>query len=151
MAFYIEHRLGVAAPPETLWAILSDIEGWPTWAPMYRKASGTLRIGERIAAEIALPGEAPESLVYQVLDWVPDMQIHLRVKLMGGLVTTTRYIEIEKLTNEGCIFANGEIFKGPLAGFIPRRLKRAIRQGFAEMAEALKAKAEAAWAAEKGG
>ena len=33
---------------------------------------------------------------------------------------------------------------------MPRRLKRAIRRAFVDMNEALKAKAEAAWMAEKG-
>jgi hypothetical protein len=145
MAFYIEHRIGISAPAEIIWAILADIEGWPTWAPMYRKASGTLRIGERITVEQALPGEAPETVQSVVLDWAPDMQIHLRVKLYGGFLTTTRYLEIEKLGDAGCIFGNGEVFKGPAARFMPRKLKAAIRQAFVEMSEALKTRAEAAW------
>ena len=149
MAFYIEHRIGVSAPAETIWAILSDIEGWPTWSGMYQKATGPLRIGETITVELALPGEKPEMVTSTVLDWTPDAQIHLRVKLFGGLLTTTRYMEIEKLAGPGCIFGNGEIFRGPLTRFIPRRLKSAIRRGFVEMSEGLKQKAEAAWAAQE--
>jgi hypothetical protein len=150
MAFYIENRLGISAPPEVIWSILSDIEGWPTWASLYRKSSGVLRIGERISAEVAIPGEPVETVNYTLLDWAPDMQIHMRVSLYGGLFSTTRYMEIEKLTETGCIFGNGEIFRGPLARFMPRKLKAALRQAFAEMSEALKDRAEAAWR-EQGG
>jgi hypothetical protein len=149
MAFYIEYRVGVSAPPEVVWAILSDVEGWPAWAPLYRKASGALRIGERIAVEQALPGEAPEQICYTVLDWAPDMQIHLSLRLYRGLLSTTRYMEIEKLTGEGCIVSNGEVFRGPLARFMPRKLKRAVRHAFVEMSDALKEKAEAAWRAQR--
>jgi hypothetical protein len=146
MAFAIETRLGVAAPAEVVWAILSDIEGWPRWAPMYAKASGVLRIGETVAVDFTLPGEAPETIAYSVLDWAPDMQIHLRSKLYRGLLSTTRYLEIEALSPQSCIFSNGELFGGVMAGFMPKRLRRAFRQGFVEAAEHLKARAEANWA-----
>jgi hypothetical protein len=150
MPFYIENRIGISAPPHVVWAILSDLEGWGSWTGLYRDVSGVLRIGERITAELNLPGEPPEKVEWTVLDWAPDLQIHLRLKFFGGLLTTTRYMEIEKLTEKGCIFGNGEMFRGPVARFMPRRLKAAVRQAFQAMSEALKAKAEAAWAAEKG-
>ena len=145
MSFYIEHRLGVAAPADQVWAILSDIEGWSRWNPLYRSSSGRLRIGEQVSFELVLQGEAPETLQATVVDWAPELQIHLKVRLYGGLLSTTRYMEIEKLSETGCIFSNGEFFRGPLAGFMPRRLKSAMRQGFASMGEALKRKAEASW------
>jgi hypothetical protein len=149
MAFYIENRIGVAAPPHVIWAILSDLEGWWSWTGLYRDVSGTLRIGAPITAELVLPGEKPERVQWTVLDWAPDIQIHLRLKFFGGLLTTTRYLEIEKLSEEGCIFGNGEMFRGPLARFMPRRLKAAVRQAFLTMSEALKEKAEAAFKAQK--
>jgi hypothetical protein len=145
MAFYIEHRLGVSAPAEVVWDILSDIEGWGRWSAIYRRAFGTLRIGEPVTLELALEGEAPETVRATVIDWAPELQIHLGVRFAGGLVTSTRYMEIEKLSDTGCIFSNGEVFRGPLARFMPRRLRRAVRRGFTAMAEALKAEAEARW------
>ncbi len=145
MAFFIEHRLGVSAPPQTVWEILSDIEGWDRWSGLYRQSSGTLRIGETLTMEMALAGEEPERLKATVVDWAPELQIHLSMKLYGGLLSTTRYFEIEKLTDTGCIFSNGEIYRGLLARFMPRRLKRALRQGFVQMSESLKVQAEAAW------
>jgi hypothetical protein len=149
MAFYIENRIGIAAPPQVIWAILSDLEGWGSWTGLYREVSGTLRIGSPITAELVLPGESPEHVQWTVLDWAPDLQIHLRLKFYGGLLTTTRYLEIEKLSEEGCIFGNGEMFRGPLARFMPRRLKAAARQAFLTMSETLKEKAEAAFRAQQ--
>jgi hypothetical protein len=149
MAFYIEHRVGVAAPAPVIWAILSDIEGWPAWVDAYRKASGVLRIGETVAIDQMLPGEEAETVRYTVLDWAPDMQIHLRMRLFAGLLVATRYMEIETLSEEGCIFSSGEMFRGPAARFMPRRLRGALRQTLLQMSDALKQRAEAAWAAQK--
>jgi hypothetical protein len=145
MAFYIEHRLGVSAPPEVVWSILCDIERWPDWSPHYSKASGVLKIGALVRVDQALEGEAPETLTYTVADWAPDMQIHLKIRYFGGLLSSTRYFEIEKLTETGCIFSNGEIFRGPFARFIPKRLRWALRRAFIAMSEQLKAQAEAEW------
>jgi hypothetical protein len=60
-------------------------------------------------------------------------------------VRATRFLEIEKLTETGCIFSNGELFDGPLASMVVRSVGGAARRGFAAMGEAVKARAEAAW------
>jgi hypothetical protein len=141
----IEHRIGVRAPAETIWAVLADIEGWAHWNPLYPKAQGALKIGSVLTLELALPDRKPQVIRPVILDWIPNEQIHWSLKALGGLVRTTRYLEIEKLTETGCIFANGEVFAGPLADVAVRSLGRAARRGFAAMGEAVKARAEAAW------
>ncbi len=137
MGFYIEHRLGVAAPAAHVWRFLGDVDGWSAWAPLYTRAEGRLRIGERVVLEQALAGEAAETIAAVV-------------RYFAGLVVSTRYFEIEKLSETGCVVSNGEMFKGPAAGFMPRSLRRSLKTGFAAFGEALKAKAEAAWRSEAG-
>ena len=78
-----------------------------------------------------------------VLDWVPGEQLHWKLSMMGGLVKTVRYIEIEQLAEESCIVASGEIFGGLMGPSVGRQMGRAIHRGFREMNEALKARAEA--------
>jgi hypothetical protein len=143
----IEHRVGVMAPPEVVWSVISDIAAWPAWNPLYPKAEGTLRIGAQLTLELVLEGRKPQTIKPVILDWVPNEQIHWRLNLLSGLVKSTRYMEIEKLTETGCIFANGELFKGPLGPTAARTLRRPIRRGFAAMGEAVKARAEARWQA----
>jgi hypothetical protein len=144
MRLKLEHRLGVRAPAETLWVILSDIEAWPTWNPLYPKASGTLRMGAALDLEVALPGQPPRALRPVIVDWVPNEQIHWRLSMLAGLVKSTRYLEIEELAPGSCIFSNGEIFDGLLGPSVAKRLAGPIRAGFRAMGEALKARAEAA-------
>jgi hypothetical protein len=150
MGFYIEHRLGISAPPDVVWRFLGDVNSWSAWAPIYTRAEGALRIGETVILVQTLRGEADETITARVLDWAPAMQIHLAVRYYGGLVSTTRYFEIEQLSETGCVFSNGEMFRGPFAGFMPRSLRRALRVGFAALGEALKERAETAWRNEAG-
>jgi hypothetical protein len=145
MSVKIEHRVGIQAPPEAIWAVLSDIEGWRAWNPIYPKAEGALRIGAPLTLELALRDRKPQTIRPVILDWIPNEQIHWRLTALGGLVRTTRFLEIEQLTETGSIFANGEVFDGPLAPIVLRSLRGAVRHGFQTMGEALKARVEAVW------
>ena len=138
MSFKIEHRIGVRAPPSAVWEILSDLEGWSRWNPLYPRASGKLAIGARLSLTLALPNAKPEDISPVLVDWVPDMQLVWRLRLMGGLITTTRYMEIEPL-DEGraAVFSHGEVFDGPVAVFMPKALRKTIKSGFVAMSEAL--------------
>ena len=145
MPVKLEHRIGVQAPAETIWEIISDLSSWHAWNPLYPQAEGSLRIGGQLSLTLALPGHKPETIKPTIVDWVPRDQIHWTLKMGGGLVRTYRFIEIEVLGETSCIFSNGELFDGLLGPFIARRMRRSIRKGFAEMGEALKDRAEYAW------
>ena len=146
----IEHRIGVQAPAEAIWDVLYDLEGWQAWNPLYPKASGAIRIGAPLTLTLALPGQPQRVIQPTVLEWVPNEQLHWRLSLMGGLVRTVRYIEIDSLAEESCIINNGEIFGGLMGATVVKQSGRAIHRGFQAMGEALKTRAEARWQAQKG-
>jgi hypothetical protein len=35
MRVKIEHRIGVQAPAEAIWAVIAEIERWGDWNPLY--------------------------------------------------------------------------------------------------------------------
>ena len=139
----IEHRIGIQASAEEIWAVVSDLERWPAWNPLYPKANGSLRIGSQLDLEVAIPGANPRAIRPVILDWVPNDQIHWRLSMFAGLLKSLRYIEIEALTETGSIFTNGELFEGPIGPTLAKRMRRPLRAGFAAMGEALKAQVEA--------
>ena len=142
MKVKIEHRIGIPAPAEAIWEVLSDISSWSSWNPLYTRANGALRIGAVLDLEVAAPGQAKRDIHPVIADWVPNDQIHWNLRMFGGLVKTIRYLEIEQLTETGCIFTNGELFDGVLGPSIAKRMRPALRAGFAAMGEALKARVE---------
>ncbi len=143
MRLKIEHRLGIQASPAAIWAVIFDVSAWSQWNPLYPQASGEVRIGSRLNLKLALAGRDPRIITPTISDWVPNEQIHWRLSVLGGLVKSTRYLEIEQLNDNACVFSNGELFEGPLGPTIAKRLRPAIRAGFAAMGEAVKARVEA--------
>jgi hypothetical protein len=143
--FRIEHRLGIAAPDHVIWEVLSDLERWPEWNPMYSQASGRLRIGEKLTLTDATPGLQPEVITPSIIDWVPDTQILWGLSQKAGFQKRLRYLEIEKLSDHGCVFANGEDWAGYMAKYVPVRRRRAIRNALEAMSEALRDRAVALW------
>ncbi|MEO8812229.1 MAG: SRPBCC domain-containing protein [Caulobacteraceae bacterium] len=143
MPLKIEHRLGIPASAEAIWAVIVDVTAWSQWNPLYPKADGLIRMGAPLTLEVAIPGRPPRTIRPVVADWVPNEQVHWTLSTMGGLVKSTRYIEIEQLTATGCIFSNGEIFEGPLGALVAGRIRRDLRAAFAAMGEAVKVRVEA--------
>jgi hypothetical protein len=142
MRVKLEHRLGIQAPAEAIWNVIADLEAWPRWNPLYTKAQGVIRIGASLELEVVLAGQAPRVIRPVVLDWIPNEQLLWQIKMLGGLIKTTRYFEIEELMPGSCIFSNGEMFDGMLGPSVARRMRGPIRAGFAAMGEAVKTLAE---------
>jgi hypothetical protein len=146
----IEHRLGISAPAHIIWEAISDLGQWGAWNPTYPKVSGRLSIGAPIVLEEALPGEKQaRQLQGSVVDWVPDMQLLVALKPTSG-IRTLWYLEIDKLSDHGCIFASGAILEGWRARFVSRHERHARRAGFEAMNEAVKARAEEMWRRARG-
>jgi len=145
----VEERVGIQTSVDRVWELIYDLPGWASWNPLYTQAQGAVRIGHVLTLTQALPGRPPAVIQPRVLEWVPNEQLHWRLSRMGGLATATHYIEIEKLTETSCIVANGELIGGLLGGYAFGPTARALRRGLREMNAALKAAAEAAWAANK--
>ncbi|WP_184716281.1 SRPBCC domain-containing protein [Caulobacter sp.] len=141
----VEHRIGVQAPAEIVWEIVSDFETWHQWNPLYKKAEGQLKIGTALSLEQHLPGETPIVIAPIVQDWVPYEQLHWRSKRLGGFVTAIRYLEIENMGPTSSTFSNGELFMGLLLRFVSRDDRRKLKAAFTQMGEAVRDRAEALW------
>ena len=143
MGFKVEHRIGVARPAAEVWAVLYDLPTWREWNPMYPEISGKFLVSAPLSITEKV-GDRTERYTATVAEWSPPTQIIWTRKSHGGLVRHVRYIEIEKLSDTGCIFANGELFEGWLAPYLVSggRRKR-LRQAFRGFCEAAKAEVEA--------
>ena len=142
----VEDRIGIQAPAEVIWEIVHDLPAWAEWNPTYTAAAGEIRIGGTLVLTLALPGQPPQEIRPKVLEWVPGEQLHWQLTMMGGLIRTLRYIEIEARGPANTIVDNGELFGGFMGPSLGKRVGGTVRRGFRAMNEALKVRAEAVWA-----
>lgn len=150
MAIRIEHRIGVAAAPGVIWDLIADLEGYPAWNPLYPEAAGKLAIGETLRLTEAIPGRGARPIAPVIVDWEPRAQILWRHDV-GPMSRTVRYIEIEALSETGCIFANGAFFHGMLGEQAAKSQRRAIFNGYEALGQAVKQHSEQRWTAQGGG
>ena len=62
-----------------------------------------------------------------------------------GAPDSIRYLEIEAMSDDGCIFSNGEIFRGLLGDTVARQVRASVKAGFTALGEAVRDRAEAVW------
>jgi hypothetical protein len=144
MAFRIQQKVGVQAPATQVWDVVSDLDHWNRWNPLYTEAEGKLSIGAPLRLKRVLPSDGQRVIEARIVDWVPDSQL-IWSRKVGFMATSLSYIELEVLSEEGCVLAIGEIFNGMGADLLPKPLRRDLRNGFLAMCEAAKARAELSW------
>ena len=142
MAIRIEHRIGIAAPAARIWSCLADLDSWGEWNTLNPEVSGRLAIGGTLEIVETLQGEAARRNQVIVPDWIPETQLIWTDK-RGFLAKSTRYFEIEALTETGCIVANGEIFEGWRGEDWAAARQGRLRAAYEAVNVALKARAEA--------
>ena len=143
MPVRVEHRIGIAAPASVIWDLISNVEGWPGWNPIYAQAKGRISIGETLHLTESLPGRPVKAIQPVIVDWEPNSQILWRAS--GFMSKCVRYIEIEALSETGCIFANGAFFHGLLGEQEAKAHRGAIYRGYESLGEAVKRLSEQAW------
>jgi predicted N-acetyltransferase YhbS len=140
----IETTVTIAAPPERVWAILTDFARMPEWNPFIRTISGSLHEGGRLSVLIAPSGQRAMRFRPFVLVAAPGRELRWRGSLvLPGLFDGEHYFLLQP-DGAGVHLVHGEIFTGLLVGPIMRAgLVAATRQGFEAMNRALKHEAEA--------
>jgi hypothetical protein len=132
-------RTTIAAPPERVWAILTDLPQWPQWNSTVISTEGQVALGNKVTVTVkANPGRA-FAVKVKVLDapshmtWVGGMPL--------GLFTGTRTYTLTP-RDGGTEFAMEEAYTGPMAGLITKSIPD-LQPSFDEFASCLKSRAEA--------
>jgi uncharacterized protein YndB with AHSA1/START domain len=133
--------IAIAAPAETVWALLTDAAGYPRWNSTVEKIEGQIALGRKVTLRAkASPGrafpvlvsvfEAPARMV-----WTGGMPL--------GLFTGTRTLTLTSAPGGGVVFVMREGFAGLLAGLITRSIPD-LQPAFDAFAADLKRAAEPA-------
>jgi len=141
----VEHSIDIAVPAEFIWSMLEDVDSWSTWNPIYRRASGSIGLGDRLRMNVALPGMKPQDVSATVSRAIPNARLHYVSPALGGLIRANRFVEIVPSGPRSCVVTNGEAMGGLVGRLLARSVGPKVRDGLQQMNEGLKRAAEAKW------
>lgn len=140
---HLHTEIEIDAPPERVWAVLTDFEAYPDWNSFIRFIRGALQPGARLEVRIQPSGQRgmtfrPSLLVVnrgRELAWLGRL-------LLPGIFDGEHHFVIEPIAEGRVRFRQSESFRGVLIPLFKASLDRDTRRGFEEMNRALKARAE---------
>jgi uncharacterized protein YndB with AHSA1/START domain len=131
----------IAAAPEVVWAVLVDIDRWPTWTQSVRSAQrlddGPLAVGSR--ARLRQPGMP--TMVWEVTDLTAPTEFTWRARTPG--VATIAVHRMTPASDGGTALTLAVEHAGPLAGLVGALTRSRTRRYIGLEAAGLKQASEA--------
>jgi hypothetical protein len=138
----LDASIDIAAPPERVWQVISDLPAYARWNPFIVRAGGELALGGRLRVTIVAPGHRPVTFKPRIVELEPGRSVTwLGRTLLPGLFGGHHTLSATP-TDDGARFRTREEVSGvlvPLLGGVMRDSQR----GFEAMAAAVKARVEA--------
>ena len=139
----LRSEIEIEASAERVWQLLTDFPHFPQWNPFIRRASGSVKLGERLEVNIQPSGANSMTFRPTVFKAEPNRELrwigHL---LIPGLFDGEHIFTIEPLGTNRLRFIQREIFTGLLVPLFASGLDTDTQHGFEEMNQALKILAE---------
>jgi hypothetical protein len=140
----ITTTIDIDAPAARVWGILTDFPAYPSWNPFVRSIAGVQDVGATLSVTVQPSGASPMSFKPRLIVYEPCSELRWRGQvLMPGIFDGEHSFQFSPIGPGRVRFDHCEIFTGILAALIFRGgLRRATEQGFIQMNEALKRRAE---------
>ena len=143
MSVHLHTTTEIAASPERVWSVLSDLAAYEQWNPFILSARGTLAEGERLEVRIQPPEGKATRFRPTVKAVPPDRELRWLGQLgMRGIFDGEHRFAI-KPTATGSRFTHEERFSGVLVPLFAKGLRRRYLPAFEEMNAALVARVTA--------
>ena len=138
----MRREVEIDAPPERVWAVVTEFAAYPEWNPFIRRISGELRTGTRLEVQIEPPGARATTFkpTVRVVETNHELRWLGRL-LLPGVIDGEHSLRIEPLDGGRSRFVQSERFTGLLVGFVRGTLAK-TEVGFEQMNAALKARVE---------
>lgn len=145
----LDTEIEIAASPQTVWRVLTDLSQYKDWNPHIPQAEGEVREGSRLTVRIVEPSGSSMTFRPRVTRVVPNAEFRwLGRLLLPRLFDGEHIFEISALGHDKVRFVQRESFRGVLVLPFWKKLNTETRHGFEAMNAAMKLRAEAAKADE---
>ena len=144
MRHKLETEIHIDASPETVWAVLIDLDSYANWNPFITKAEGTIAVGSKLVNRIEPPGGKPMTFKPQVTEVETNRVFEWLGRLgLPGIFDGRHRFELTAQPDGGTRLIHTEHFRGLLVRPLRKSLDTQTRAGFEAMNAALKEQAEA--------
>jgi hypothetical protein len=141
----LRSEIEIEASAERVWQLLTDFAHFPQWNPFIRRASGNVKLGERLDVYMQPSGANGMTFRPTVLKAEPNRELRwIGQLLIPGLFDGEHIFNIESLGTNRVLFVQREIFTGLLVPLFAKQLDTDTQRGFEELNRALKIWAEQA-------
>ncbi len=136
-------EININASAEKVWSVLTNFQDYPTWNPFIRSISGPLVKGGHLTAFLQPEGEKGMTFKPLVLQCMPQKELRWIGKLgISHIFDGEHTFNITENGNGTVTFRQYEHFRGILIPFFKKMLDKGTLQGFNNMNEKLKERAE---------
>ena len=143
MARRLHTEIEIQASPDRVWETLTNFAAYADWNPFIVRASGRPVPDSRLELQLRLPGCRPTTFRQKVLEAVPAHRLGwLGNLLVPGLFDGEHTFTIEPIGPGRVRLNQQEEFRGLLAPLILAVIAKPTQEGFHQMNQALKARAE---------
>jgi len=143
MAKEIKTEILIQASPEKVWTILMDFKNYKHWNPFIKTISGQAETGKNIEVFIAPPEKKGMALRPKILVVKQNKEFRWKGKLLiPGLFDGEHIFELTDNGNGSTTFIQREVFGGILIPFFTKMLDINTVNGFSQMNQKLKKRAE---------
>ena len=106
----VEAKLVIAAPPEVIWAALTDTDGYAEWNPIFVKLMGVMRPGNELMLDMKLE----DGRTSQVTVTLDAKQPHRNIQQSAGVpgILTAHHEWRLEPSQEGTLLVQREMYRG---------------------------------------
>ena len=141
--FLLHTEIEIAASPETVWQVLTEVSAYPEWNPFIRSLTGNLSGGEKLSVFLQPEGGSGMRFKPTVLSCIKNRELTWLGRLwVKGLFDGEHRFEIEDRGNGTVLFRQSERFTGLLVSLLKKSLQTGTKNGFEAMNRKLKERAE---------
>jgi hypothetical protein len=138
MRHELRTEIDIEAPPDAVWAELSDLARYADWNPFIPRAAGSVAVGQRLTLRMQPTGGRALTIRPRVTEAQPGAVFEwLGHLVVPGLFDGRHRFELSP-TSTGTRLVQGETFGGLLVRPLRTSLDTGTRAGFEAMNEALR-------------
>jgi len=139
----VRSEIEISSYPESVWKILTDFGTYERWNPFINKIIGLPTEGSKIDIYIETPSGKSRKYSPRITKVKEGRELRWFGKSsLPGFLNAEHIFTIEELQPERVRFIQREVFDGLLTRVFGKGLDTDIRQGFQDMNDALKRRAE---------